>query len=84
MEMMIMPIQLLITLQKKILENNKIQLKETKDKKKKKDLKAVNLVFNSNLHYLNKYCKKEKLESLEIKVDDNTFNEILGNIKEGE
>ena len=55
---------------------------ETKDKKKKKDLEIVNLVFESNLHYLEKYCKKENLDPLEMNVSEETLQELLGTMKE--
>ena len=79
--MKIIPIKLLIQLNSRILENNKNSLKETKDKKKIKDLKAVSLVFQSNLHYLEKYCKKENLDPLEMNVSEETLQELLGTIK---
>ena len=78
----VLPIKFLVKLLERVILINKVKEENEKDKSKKKELKLATLMFESTLYYINKYCKKENLDTTEIEVNEDLINKFIKNTEE--
>lgn len=65
----------------KILYRMNMSMYKTMQKQEGRSVKAIQSMFKSNLHYLDKQMKKENLDPEEIEVSEERIKELFEEVK---